>query len=152
MEWSDWFSLGAVVMSASSLVIARRHDRRDRFLRLHEMLISSDQQANRRIVYQAAESKDWPTREDPRWGAINSALANFETALLYVDRRYVLKDDFMELWSEPISRLVKAAEPFLAARRSDMPGMWPRLRKVEEGSVTFQQQRDPKWWWRLRRS
>ena len=128
-------SIAAVAISLISLFVSRRKDRRDVFLKLHEMLISPDLQNGRRVLFQLhgrAGRIDDLSPED--YAAANRALAAFDVAGLYCHKKYVSQDEVIELWAASLTRMKYAARSFLDHRDAFWPGVptWPYFRRLAD--------------------
>jgi hypothetical protein len=112
---STVISVVALGFSLFVLVDNRRRDRRDLLLKLHEELVSEERQRGRRLIYQLADQpvESW---ESDQYDRVNNALAFFDVFGMYVDQRYVRKDDALRLWAEPVYLAWQAAQPFLEFR------------------------------------
>lgn len=144
-------SAAALAVSLSSFLVnflaARRRDRRDLLLRMHERLTTADQQRGRRLLYVMSESgKRVEDLSDQDYELVNNALASLNTLGLYYRRRYVPRAALLELWAETLVRLMRPAEPFLAHRDAIRVGsIWPHLRVLAEDSRKYLRKhgRDP---------
>jgi hypothetical protein len=123
-------SCGAVALSLGAFLTTRWRDRRDLLLRVHQSLIAADQQRGRRSIYtMSANHARVEDLGDADYVLINNALASLNTLGIYYRRRYVRREDVLELWALPVVRLLRAAEPFLD-HRDELAGTrtWPQLR------------------------
>ena len=110
-------AIAALAVSVSTFLTNRWRDRRDLLLRVHERLTTADQQRGRRLIYSKIARGIRPDDldEDER-AAINNALVTLDAIAIYYRRRYIRREDFLELWAVTVVRLVRAAEPFIAHR------------------------------------
>ncbi|MFJ5013765.1 hypothetical protein [Streptomyces griseoluteus] len=133
-------SVAAVVISVLSLYVARRKDRRDALLKLHESLISPELQHGRRTVFLMYERG---VRVEELSGeehaVVNRALAAFDVVGLYCHKGYVSERDILELWAVPLVRLKYAGRAFLEYRDAQVAGMstWPRFRRLADHAETY---------------
>lgn len=138
--------LSAIAIAISFLALAfnaltyrdrRRQERRDLFLKLHERLLELDLQRGRRLLFDHGKTKEQITalrRERPEeYDLINRAIGMLEVAAMYVERKYVSKDDFLAEWGFVYGRVWEASGPFLDVRFGGVRGGdrgWPRFRKL----------------------
>jgi hypothetical protein len=123
-------SSSALTLSVVALLASRWRDRRDLLLRINESMIAADQQRGRRAIYaMSAKHTRVEDLSDDEYDLINYALASLNALGIYHRRRYVRRDDLLELWALPVVRLLRAAEPFLV-HRDELAGRytWPELR------------------------
>jgi hypothetical protein len=93
-------------------------------------MTAADQQRGRRLIYDmSTKQKRVEDLSDDDYVSINNALASLNNLGIYYRRRYVRREDLLELWALPVVRLMRAAEPFLA-HRVELAGTrtWPELR------------------------
>jgi len=108
----------ALAVSLSTFLTNRLRDKRDLLLRVHERLITADQQRGRGLIYNkiaAGIAVEDLTADE--YSAINSALVTLDAAAIYYRRHYIRRKDFLRLWALTIVRVVCAAEPFLDQRK-----------------------------------
>jgi hypothetical protein len=123
-------SLIAFTVSIFALVDGKRRDRRDLLLRLHEQLISEEHQVGRRLLYQMG-GRPIAQLDQNEFSQINAALALFDVLGLYVHRKYVRRQDALQLWAVPTVLAWRAAQPFIeyrAAEHSYRP--WPYFEEL----------------------
>jgi len=113
-------SFGAFTFSLYAWRERIRQDQRDLFLKLHELLVSAEHQRGRRILYRQIKSvEDARTllRDSPeQYDLANMALATLDTAALYVERRYINQDLFMEEWGYTYKDIFSHAQFFITER------------------------------------
>ena len=135
-------AVAALVLSLSSFLHGRWRDRRDLLLRIHEYLLSADQQRGRRLLYWMKEKqisvKDLSNDE---YVLINNALASLNLLAIYYQRGYVRRKDVLELWALPVVRALLAGEAFLAHRDAEQGGVpiWQQLREFGKDSEKYAQ-------------
>jgi len=135
-------SVAALAVSLSALLATRWRDRRDLLLRMHERLITTDQQRGRRLVYKMSESgMRVEDLTDEQYELVNNALASLNTLGIYYQRRYVRRRDLLEIWSEALVSLLRPAETFLA-HRDALPGggRWPQLQVLAHDARQYLRQ------------
>ncbi|BDH07932.1 MULTISPECIES: hypothetical protein [Streptomyces] len=134
-------SVVAVVISVLSLYVARRKDRRDALLRLHESLISPELQHGRRALFLMHERGAGVAELSPEdYAVVNRAFAAFDVVGLYCHKGYVSEKDILELWAVPLARMKHAGAEFLAYRDSQVAGMiptWPRYRRLADRAEAY---------------
>jgi hypothetical protein len=130
----------ALALSAGAFALSLRRDRRDLFLRVHEGLVTTEQQSARRRLYQLYEQgKQVEDYSDDDYAIVNNALAALNVLGIYYERRYIKPRDVMQFWAVPLLRIKPAAEPFLAKRDSlALAGrVWPELRNLWADAEEF---------------
>jgi hypothetical protein len=133
-------SAAAVTISISTFAASRRRDRRDLFLRVHERLVTTEQQESRRLIHELGEQgKRVEDYTDDERARVNNALAAFNVLGIYYKRRYIRRKDVLEFWAVPLLRLMPSAEPYLKRRDSfGTTGQeWPELRALVDDSQRF---------------
>lgn len=113
-------SCGAFVLSIYTWRERIVKDQRDLFLRLHERLLDVELQHGRRILFRQVNSV-----EDARslfqdkpdfYDLANMALAMLDTAALYVERKYIDGELFMQEWGYTYKNILEHARYFLDER------------------------------------
>jgi len=119
----------ALAVSVSTFAATWWRDKRDLLLQVHDRLTTADQQRGRRLVYVMRDRGTGPEKlSADEHELINSALAAFNTLGIYYHRRYVRRQDVMDLWDASLVRIMSAAGPFLAHRGAAADGpTWPYL-------------------------
>ncbi|MEU4108705.1 hypothetical protein [Streptomyces sp. NPDC027717] len=133
-------SVVAVVISVLSLYVARRKDRRDALLRLHESLISPELQHGRRVLFLMYERGAGVAELSPAdYAVVNRAFAAFDVVGLYCHKGYVSEKDVLELWALPLARMKHAGAAFLEYRDSQVAGIptWPRYRRLADRAEAY---------------
>lgn len=111
-------SIIAVGFSAYVFVDSRRRDRRDIFLKIHELLISDDLQRGRYLLFEKIVDEASVERLSAQeYRDINRAIGTYTTLGLYLKNGYVNERDVMALWAMPIHRAWHSAQPFIAHRQ-----------------------------------
>lgn len=114
MTASVAISAAALAVSLSTILATRWRNRRDLLLRIHEHLITADQQRGRRLIYEKVARGIRPEALDEgERTSINNALVSLDAMGIYHRRRYFRRKDLLELWALTVVRLVRAAEPFM---------------------------------------
>jgi hypothetical protein len=111
--------ISVLALNFSFLVFldSRNRDRRDIFLKIHELLISDDLQRGRYILFQKITDEESIERlTDREWQDVNRALSTFNALGLYMANRYVKEQDVMDTWAHNICTAWKAAKPFISYR------------------------------------
>ncbi|MDA4891939.1 hypothetical protein PFZ55_34210 [Streptomyces sp. MS2A] len=127
----------AVTISLLSLYVNRRKDRRDTFLKLHELLISPELQNGRRILFElyarGGRVEDLPPDD---YTSVNRALAVFDAAGLYCHMKYVSEKDVLDLWAPSLTKVKYAAGDFLSHRDAFWPGVptWAHYRRLADSA------------------
>jgi hypothetical protein len=135
----------SVATFITTFLTNQRKDRRDLFLRIHEGLVSVDQQRGRHLIHEllGTQRKNAGDLTDDQREAINNALSTLNVACFYYVRRYINPDDMLETWAESILRAFEAAEAFLDHRKALWDGgePWPNLRVFATDARTYVQER-----------
>ncbi|MDX6389267.1 MAG: hypothetical protein QOJ73_330 [Streptosporangiaceae bacterium] len=134
-------SFVALALSLSVFLHGRWRDRRDLILRIHEHLITADQQRGRRLLYAMTETRvRVEDLSEDDYVSINNALASLNVLGIYYQRRYVRRKDALELWGLPVVRALLAGDTFIAHRDAEQ-GMnsWPQLRAFAEDARKYAQ-------------
>ena len=108
-------SIAALAVSLSALLATRWRDRRDLLLRVHEQLSTTDQQRGRRLLSRIGRGTPVDGLTDQQYDLVNNALASLNTLGIYYHRRYINRNDVLELWADTLVRLAAPADKFLAA-------------------------------------
>ena len=138
-------SIAALAVSLSAFLSTRWRDRRDLMLRVHERLVTRDQQRGRRLVFEMSEKKTQV--EDlgaDDYELINNSLAALDVLGIYYKRRYIRRKDALEIWAAQVLRVVRAAQPFLKHRDALSRGStWPHLLAFAEDAQSYIERPDP---------
>lgn len=133
-------STAALIISLIALLATRWRDRRDLLLRIHEHLVTADQQRGRRLIYiMSSERVRIEDLSDEDYVLINNALAALNVLGIYYQRRYIRRKDVLEFWALPVLRLLRAADAFLAHRDSFRQPTWPQLRAFAADAQSYVQ-------------
>lgn len=119
----------ALAVSISTFIATWWRDKPDLLLQVHDRLTTADQQRGRRLVYVMRERGTGAEKlSADEHELINSALAAFNTLGIYYHRRYVRREDVLDLWAASRVRIMPAAKPFLDHRGAAAGGAtWPYL-------------------------
>lgn len=136
-------SFAALVVSLSTFLASRWRDRRDLLLRVHEHLVTPDQQRVRRLIHvMSSRRMQVEDLSDDEYVLINNALAALNVMGSYCQRRYIRRRDVLQFWAEPVLRLMPAADAFLAHRASfGSHRTWPELRAFAADAQQYVQRR-----------
>lgn len=133
-------SLSAAVLSVVALLDNRRKDRRDNYLKLHEMLISEDRHRGRQIMYMRCAGGS-PISQIPEGerAMISRAIATYDAVGLYVKRGYVDENDVMDTWADSVQRAWRSAQPFIVDRRDGhgVKDPWPFFRYLAQRAERY---------------
>jgi hypothetical protein len=134
-----------LAVTAYTVATARTSQRRDAFMRMHEVLLLPEIQEGRRLLYQVEAIDDVPSQNTIEYQKINRALAIFDTLGHYVRRGHVDRREALELWHHSLVDLKLPAETFIQARklkhRSEWTP-WPRLRWLMSEAATYRSNED----------
>ncbi len=110
-------SVAALAFSFFVFFDGRRRDKRDMFLKMHQLMISDDIAKGRYILFEKVTDEESVERlSDDEYRDINRALATFNALGLYVENKYLREGDVMDMWAIPIYRVWHIAQPFIAHR------------------------------------
>lgn len=129
-------SIAALLFSAFVFVYNRRSSKRELLLRMHEQLLSPERQHGRRVLFELVERNQTPenlTVEEFR--DANHALSLLGMLGFIYCKRYIPRQDVLDLWALTTMRVVDAAEKsgFLALRDAQNGApIWPYLRRFVE--------------------
>jgi hypothetical protein len=117
------------------------------FLKLHERLVEPDLQRGRRLVFTHAKTVDdvieLRDRQAAEFDLINRALSMLDIAGLYVERNYIVKEDFLSEWGTALGPIWLASDPFLQVRFGGTRG-WPHFRALgQEAAEALDTTPDP---------
>jgi hypothetical protein len=130
----------AVIVSFISLFVSRRKDKRDIFLKLHELLVSPELQNGRRVLFQLhARVGRVEDLSEADYASANRALASLDIAGLYCHKKYVSEKEILDLWAPSLARMKYAAGPFLQHRDSFWSGIptWPHYRRLADHAEEY---------------
>jgi hypothetical protein len=132
-------SAGALVLGVVNYRRARKLDKRDLFLKIHERLIEPDVVAGRRLLY-ALRSKDEAAslvyREDDLT-KVYRALAMFDVLALYAENGWIDERTVLDEWGHSLRNSVEPAEYFIAARYETVRWhSWPHYRALATKATT----------------
>ncbi len=119
---------------------ARRLDKRDLFLKMHENLLDPSAVRGRRLLYRitAPEIADAIVADEDQQTDVYRALAGFDVLGLYVDRGWVDRWTVLEEWGNSLSLAVEPKALFIAAK---YPGKkfhsWPHYDDLAREAVGF---------------
>jgi hypothetical protein len=127
-------SVAALLFSTFVFVHNRRNDKRNLLLRIHEQLLTADQQDGRRILFEMYEQKRSPEDlSSEEFGSVNHALSALNMLGYLFDKSYIPRSDVLALWGLVTARARRAADQtgFLALRDSqNREPIWPYLRSL----------------------
>jgi hypothetical protein len=127
------FSLAAVVLGVVNFRRARKLDKRDLFLRMHETMIQPDAVAGRRALYKITSPKDAETScmNDVTSSQIYRALALFDVLALYVESGWIDEGTVLKEWSNSLARSQEPARLWIAARYKGVHWhSWPHYQSL----------------------
>ncbi|MCL3818554.1 hypothetical protein [Aeromicrobium wangtongii] len=122
------FGLGCV-----NFARARRLDKRDLFLRMHESLLEPGVVAGRRALY-AIRSADDARRlvhDEEKLTGVYRALATFDVLALYVDNKWIDEETVLEEWGNSLRRSIEPSRAFIDARYESIQWhSWPHFQDL----------------------
>jgi hypothetical protein len=125
MEWfshnKDFFSLAiatiAVALSLTTVAMNRRQRKQDTFLRIHELLTSSDIQRGRHLTYDIGRTGVVPVDKED-YATVNRALSTHNTVAMYVRRRVVSRRWVLDSWHHTLVDMKAGAQVFIEYRQT----------------------------------
>jgi len=129
-----------LLVTAYTVLIARRSQRRDAFMRIHETLLQPEIQEGRRLLFNISRLEDVPALGTSEYHLINRALAMYDTLGHYVAQGYVSERHVLDVWHHSIRDIRAPAELFIAvraARHRTSWKPWPYLRKLFDKAAAF---------------
>lgn len=133
---AEWATVGlalvAVILSFCALVIAKRSERHQLFVRLHELMTSPDSQAGRRILHDLNTDEDITRLKKKRPGdfdLVNRAVGLYNTLGLYAKNGDLPLKKAKEHWGGTLLRSWPRIALFVKWRRTEheAPTLWPDL-------------------------
>jgi hypothetical protein len=102
----------AIGLSFATALSNRRLRREQAFLRIHEMLITPDLQAGRKLLFEHAERGSFPDNATDDWKMINHAVSAYNTLAMYIAHGIIPKTLALAHWHHPLRDVKHAAELF----------------------------------------
>jgi len=120
-------SVIALVFSIYVFIDSHKRDRRDTFIKIHELLISTDIQRGRYLLFEKVTDVESVKRlPDDEYRDISQAIAVYNLLGVYLKNGYVTERDVVEVWGRAIYRAWITAQPFLAWREHNQGyKAWP---------------------------
>ncbi|MFD1248493.1 hypothetical protein ACFQ3F_11910 [Nocardioides ginsengisoli] len=134
---------GALFLGVVNFRRARRLDKRDLFLRMHETLLEPGVVAGRRALYEIREPKhaEALVYHEDTLTQVYRALAMFDVLALYVDNGWIDEATVLDEWGNSLTRSIEPAKFFIEARyKTTQWHSWPHYRALAEKA----RQRAPK--------
>jgi hypothetical protein len=106
--------VSVIALGFSIFVFAenRRRDRRDMFLRIHELLYSDDLQRGRNTLFRkVTDETSVEQLDDQEYRDVIRVLGAYNALGLYIRRKYVNERDVLNTWSESSYRTWSRAQP-----------------------------------------
>jgi len=138
----DLFTVLAVLVSAGALWLgivnykrARRLDKRDLFLRIHEALIEPGVVEGRRLLYQIPDQATAAAMvyKPEKLTAVYRALAMFDVLAMYAENGWIDEDTVLDEWGHSLRWSVPFAERFIAARYETIKWhSWPHYKALAD--------------------
>lgn len=110
-------SVTALTFSFFVFIESRQKDKRDVFLKMHQLMLSDEMAKGRYTLFNKVTDEESVDRlSDDEYRDINRALATYNALGLYVENKYVRERDVMDLWARALYRAWHTAAPFIAHR------------------------------------
>lgn len=136
--WALLVSLLALVLTGANTVWARRRDKREMFLRMHDRLLDPEVVAGRRMLY-TINSREYASHlsgeDQEALTRIYRALALYDVLGLYVERKWIDKQTVLDEWGESLSKSLTPGRFFIRGVRSGDNARvknWPHWQKLAE--------------------
>ncbi|MFE5407280.1 hypothetical protein [Microbacterium sp. NPDC056569] len=136
-NWAEWGTVFAAILalgvSIAAFAVARRSERRQQFMRVHELLTNPDSQKGRRLLHEkitpGRDIDRLRKRHSDQYDLINRALSLYNTLGIYAYRHYVSREEARTYWAPTIRGSWDAIEIYLRWRRDTHgdQGLWPYL-------------------------
>lgn len=110
----------ALILSLAAFSIAKRSERRQLFIHLHELLTDPESQAGRRLLYEVETNEDLDRLRGGRGDDIdlvNRAVGLFNTLGMYARHRYLPRRMAKRQWASTMKRAWPKIELYLNWRR-----------------------------------
>jgi hypothetical protein len=128
-------SFAAFILGCVNFSRARRLDKRDLFLRMHESLLDPSIVDGRRALYDIKTIGD-ATRlslDADTTTSVYRALAMFDVLALYVENGWIAESTVLEEWGNSLRRSVEPSRLFIEARYATIQWhSWPHFRELAE--------------------
>lgn len=128
-------SLGALLLGFSNYIRARRLDKRDLFLRMHEALLDPSVVAGRRALYRLTDEHRISALEhdEETLTLVYRALATFDVLGLYAERGWIDENTVLDEWGNSLTRSIEPAQRFIAGRYKTIQWhSWPHYVALAE--------------------
>lgn len=139
-------SAGALALGVVNFQRARRLDKRDLFLRMHEALLDPAVVAGRRALYDLRDTGQAAALvyKEETLTQVYRALAMFDVLALYVENGWIDEATVLDEWGNSLRRSIEPAEHFIAARYQTIQWhSWPHYRALAE-KARRQAMKEPK--------
>ncbi|GIH09151.1 hypothetical protein Rhe02_72180 [Rhizocola hellebori] len=115
----------AVILSLVTVLIGRRQRQLDALMKVQDLLLGTDVQEGRRLLYQATREGELPA-DQARFDLANRALANFNTVAILVRRRVVPRNWLLEDWHHTLRQMRVGYDSVVAywRRNAGSPNYW----------------------------
>lgn len=133
-------ALVGLLVTAYTVRTARAVQRRDAFMRIHEVLLQPDIQEGRRLLFQIRSQEDVPPPDTEAYRMINRSLALYDTLGQYIRCGQVDRRQAMDAWHHSLRDIAEPARIFIENRESAHRSRWqawPWLRSLLKESETY---------------
>jgi hypothetical protein len=112
-------SIIALVFSLFVFFDGRKRDRRDVFLKIHELLLSDDAPRGRQLLYEKITDEASVERlSNDEYRDVHRAIGMLNALAYYMKSGYVNQADVMSMWGEASYRACLAAQPVIDQREN----------------------------------
>jgi hypothetical protein len=118
----------AVILSLVTVLIQRRQQRHHAFQQIHDVLMTSEHQRGRWLMWDIADAGHLPDQGSPDYYLINRTLGMLDLLAHYTQRGVVPRGWVLERWHHPLQQMA-AAVTLLVDERIAVGGWrpWPQL-------------------------
>jgi hypothetical protein len=128
-------SAGALALGFVNFRRARRLDKRDLFLRIHEALLAPEVVAGRRALYSITDQAQAAALvyQEEVLTQVYRALAMFDVLALYAENGWIDEKTVLDEWGNSLARSVTPADHFIKARYDSIQWhSWPHYRLLAQ--------------------
>jgi hypothetical protein len=130
---SAFLALCALALGMVNFQRAKKLDKRDLFLRLHEALVEPEVVAGRRALYKIKTTDGAAAAcvDEQTSSRIYRALALFDVLALYVESKWIDEGTVLKEWSNSLVRSTEPAELWMAERYKGVEWhSWPHYQAL----------------------
>jgi hypothetical protein len=128
----------AVVLSLVTVLIQRRQQQHHAFQQIHDVLMTSEHQRGRWLMWDVADTGALPDQGSPDYYLLNRTLGMLNLLALYARRGVVPRRWVLEVWHHPLQKM-DVAVTLLVDERIAVAGWrpWPQLEWLIRQAATY---------------